>query len=56
MRRRVFVVTLALVWWVARVASAGPEEEIRALFERLVAAQNAHDVGSVRDVLRDSPR
>ena len=33
---------------------AGSAEEVRALFERFVAAQNGHDLGSVGEMLSDS--
>lgn len=36
-------------------ASADADNEIRAVFDRFVAAQNAHDVAAVGDVLWDSP-
>jgi ketosteroid isomerase-like protein len=36
-------------------AFASPEEEVKATFERFVAAQNAHDVAAVRGLLLDSP-
>ena len=36
-------------------AVAAPEDEVRATFDRFVAAQNAHDVAAVRDLLLDSP-
>ena len=34
---------------------AAPEDDVRATFDRFVIAQNAHDVGTVRDLLLDSP-
>ena len=34
---------------------AGSEDEVRATFERFVAAQNAHDAGAVRGLLAESP-
>jgi ketosteroid isomerase-like protein len=37
-------------------AEAGAEDEIRAVVERFVAAQNSHDVRAVADVLWDSPQ
>ncbi len=43
MRRYVFLALLLLVLPVAPAAWAGPEDEIRTLFDRFVAAQNAHD-------------
>lgn len=33
-----------------------PEREVRELFDRFVAAQNAHDLTTVGDLLLDSPR
>jgi hypothetical protein len=54
------MITLALILFVTPfvtpAASAEPEEEIRAVFGRLVAAQNAHDLGATRDLLWDSTR
>lgn len=34
---------------------ATPEEELRGTFERFVAAQNAHDLNAVGELLLDSP-
>ena len=39
----------------AGTAFAGVNDEVRATFDRFVAAQNAHDVSAVRDLLLDSP-
>ena len=36
-------------------AAAGPEDEVRATFERFVAAQNARDVKAVEPLLLSSP-
>ena len=36
-------------------AFAGVDDDVKATFDRFVAAQNAHDVAAVRDVLLDSP-
>lgn len=36
-------------------AISAPDDEVKALFERFVAAQNAHDANAVRDLLLDSP-
>jgi ketosteroid isomerase-like protein len=36
-------------------AFAGVDDEVKATFDHFVAAQNAHDVSAVRDVLLDSP-
>lgn len=58
MSRRVSMITLALILFVSPfgtpAASAEPEEEIRAVFGRFVAAQNAHDLAAMRDLLWDS--
>ncbi len=56
MSRRLLMITLALLLFVTPAASAEPEEEIRAVFDRFVAAQNAHDLGATRDLLWDSAR
>jgi hypothetical protein len=37
------------------VAVAGPAEEVRAVYGRFLAAQNARDLAQVRAVLLDSP-
>ena len=36
-------------------ALAAPDDEVRATFDRFVAAQNAHDPAAVRALLADSP-
>src|SRR5438309_31315 len=36
-------------------ATAAPEDDVRATFDRFVAAQNAHDANGVRELLLDSP-
>ena len=36
-------------------AFAGVDDDVKATFDRFVAAQNAHDVSAVRDLLWDSP-
>ena len=46
------LVALALL---IRPLAAAPEDEVRATFDRFVAAQNAHDVKSVQALLLDSP-
>jgi uncharacterized protein (TIGR02246 family) len=51
---RVLLVAMLMASPVA--ANAGtPQEEVRALFERWIAAQNAHDLKGVGDVLSGSP-
>jgi hypothetical protein len=50
------LVTLAAVLMLAAGnALAGVDDEVKATFDRFVAAQNAHDVSAVRDTLLDSP-
>ena len=41
---------------VAGVARAGSEDEVKALFAKFVAAQNAHDLKAVGELLQDSPQ
>ena len=41
---------------VAGLARAGTEDEIKALFAKFVAAQNAHDLKAVGELLQDSPQ
>jgi hypothetical protein len=35
---------------------SGTEDEVKALFAKFVAAQNAHDLKSVGELLQDSPQ
>jgi ketosteroid isomerase-like protein len=37
-------------------AQAGTEDEVKAQFSKFVAAQNAHDLKAVGDMLLDSPQ
>jgi uncharacterized protein (TIGR02246 family) len=41
---------------VAGMAQAGTEDEVKALFVKFVAAQNAHDAKAVGQLLQDSPQ
>jgi hypothetical protein len=54
-RRMVAYIALLLISLVANAASAAPEDEVRATFERFVATQNAHDVKTLESVLLNSP-
>jgi ketosteroid isomerase-like protein len=36
-------------------AFAGVDDDVKATFDRFVAAQNSHDISAVRDLLLDSP-
>ena len=40
----------------ASAVEAAPEDEVRALVDQFVAAQNAHDLAAVRELLWDSPQ
>lgn len=37
------------------VASAASEDDVRAVFDQFVKAQNSHDIAGVRELLLDSP-
>ena len=41
---------------VAGVARASSEDEVKALFAKFVAAQNAHDIKAVGELLHDTPQ
>ena len=45
---------LSLTLLRAGTAKAGTEDEVKAVFTRFVAAQNAHDLKAVGDILQDS--
>jgi hypothetical protein len=49
------VVTFALIG-ITRSVQAGTEDEVKALFSKFIAAQNAHDLKAVGEILQDSPR
>jgi uncharacterized protein (TIGR02246 family) len=53
---RVLRVALSCVMLsIAGIAQAGTEDEVKALFAKFVAAQNAHDLKAVGETLHDSP-
>jgi ketosteroid isomerase-like protein len=54
-RRLIVCVTLMLVALMIRPTIAAPEDDVRATFDRFVAAQNAHDIKAVESVLLASP-
>jgi len=57
MRREWCSVVLVVVVLVsASVVGAAPEDEVRAVIDRFVAAQNAHDLAAVAELLWDSPQ
>ena len=55
MRRRLRTAISLMLLTVAGVAQAGSEDEVKALFTKFVAAQNAHDLKAVGELLQDSP-
>jgi ketosteroid isomerase-like protein len=55
MHRRIAFVTGLLLLVAAVSASAGGDDDVRVVFDRFVAAQNAHDLAVVGDLLLDSP-
>jgi uncharacterized protein (TIGR02246 family) len=52
---RIAISSLVLLT-VAGMARAGSEDEVKALFAKFVAAQNAHDLKAVGELLQDSPQ
>jgi uncharacterized protein (TIGR02246 family) len=50
---RIALLTLILLF--VGTARAGTEDEVTALFAKFVAAQNAHDVNAVGELLLESP-
>jgi ketosteroid isomerase-like protein len=48
-------IVVSLLLTLAGSARAGSEDEVRALFAKFVAAQNAHDIKAVSELLQDSP-
>jgi len=54
MKVRIGLLFAACFFFSGHAASA-PEDDVKALFERFVAAQNAHDANAVRELLVDSP-
>jgi uncharacterized protein (TIGR02246 family) len=51
---RIVVPLILLI--VAGAARASSEDEVKALFSKFVAAQNAHDLKAVGDLLQNSPQ
>lgn len=54
--RRAALLALMALLWATLPARAGPAEEVRALYDRFLAAQNARDPAQVRAALLDGPR
>ena len=53
--RMVAYIAFLFIPLVTNAASGTPEDEVRATFERFVAAQNAHDVKAVESLLLKFP-
>jgi hypothetical protein len=57
--RQSFTMTLmgaALMLLAAGAVRAGTEDEVKVIFDKFVAAQNAHDLNAVGEILQDSPQ
>lgn len=50
------VVVATLLSLTAGAVRAGTDDEVKAIFGKFVAAQNAHDLGAVGEILQDSPQ
>ena len=53
MLKRVWILVGAAMF--ATAAHASMEEEVRAVFDKYIATQNAHDLKGIRNLLSDSP-
>jgi len=53
LKRLLIFAVLAMAATLARAATM--EEEVRAVFDKWIAAQNAHDIKGIRNLLSDSP-
>lgn len=56
MNRVVAALALSFLAFSGTAAFAGAAKELRALYERFLAAQNTHDITAVRRHLLDGPR
>jgi hypothetical protein len=56
MNRVIAALALSFLAFSGTAAFAGAAEELRALYERFLAAQNTHDITAVRRHLLDGPR
>jgi hypothetical protein len=54
-RRLIACVTLIMISLTIESAIAAPEDDVRAIFDRFVVAQNAHDIKAVESLLLSSP-
>jgi ketosteroid isomerase-like protein len=55
MRKAVRFILVSLAVAATPLAAASPQDEVRQTFDRFVAAQNAHDLRAVENLLLDSP-
>jgi uncharacterized protein (TIGR02246 family) len=55
MRRSLRIAISLVLLTISGAAQAGSEDEVKALFTKFVAAQNAHDLKVVGELLQDSP-
>jgi len=55
MNKTVIRLVVSLCVLTAGNAAAGTEDDVRAAFDRFVAAQNDHDIRAVNNLLLDSP-
>lgn len=53
LKRFLMLIALALVATLARASTM--EDEVRAVFDKYIATQNAHDLKGMRNLLSDSP-
>jgi uncharacterized protein (TIGR02246 family) len=54
-KRFVVLVLAAAAMFATRAGAATTEDEVRGVFDRYVAVQNAHDLKAMRSLLIDSP-
>jgi len=51
-----FLCSIAALLFAATAAHAGTEDEVKGQFGKFIAAQNAHDLKAVGEILLDSPQ
>jgi ketosteroid isomerase-like protein len=52
----IVAMTMSMVVTIVSAAWAGTEDEVKAIFGKFAAAQNAHDLKAVGEILQDSPQ
>ena len=50
------IATFALLAVTATTVRAETEDEVKTMFSKFIAAQNAHDLKAVGEILQDSPQ